>query len=1032
MNRYYKTFFITLILALLILPVAARTATDTYQSGRSWDMTWQDIGQLNMTVTNYGIFGHNVLTGDAGGYWPSGYPGENYIYGCGVWFGALVDTLIDGSDTLRDTLVSIGYNPNSGSSEMVPGDAGDKPLYTNTYEIVYKSTSNWPPKDADGNVIFDSTVSMQDLYCEYSDKDPGQHLTIENLPLGIEIYQSNYAWVGPLKEDIIFMVYRVKNANEDGDNLNNCYIGVCTDNDIGNESGSSANDLLGFIDTITVDGDFKQMNLGYQFQLDPEAGWSHDPGIVAFKYMQSPIATEDVDVYHDGSIVIDSGQEIGMSTFNYFTLATDPSTKQERYQVMAGYDHLNFDPNNPEAYFRPFPDWGEGTAGYPGQTQSEAGDKRFIMASGPFSLPNESMTTVVVAVMVAKNVDELLDKAITAQSVFDAGFKGPVAPEIVNFTAKGMNEKVMLYWDNSVEKIADKYYEDASDPTSLLYNPAYKEFDVEGYNIYSSPTGAGGTYELLAKYDLLNDITAVISDSTIVYDQNGNATITYIYESLGTNTGVPYFYCDSNLTNGITYHYMITAYDYNFSAYAVQGTDTIGTQPLFLEGAGKDVSAQPRMPTLNYTATTYEEILDTTFYLYDYYTYDSTSTETDTVELGEITVHPVENLELAINPVVDTLIEKLPEGTTFSFKFTGINHDATHPIYAYEIYKNVPDGAGGYTSTKSGEKAILMENYTFVTDEGDAKTIWKRAGSEAVTSDGITFDVKSYQVDQNTWPTLDTIVKIEIYGTYNQDIMKYGFSPNAMKSFRGSKWYQIIWHHGFDSTDTTLTVEVWDMQNNVEIEFDTLALGDCWHFNNKISGGPYPEFLKETSTNAEKQGIYLPYISIFFNNTGRVNPMNWADRPVDGEVWDVVIDTDKEFESPPVGAEYTIEITPSTFTAATDSMLEEVKVVPNPYVVRSEYDLDYTYRKMYFTNLPNECTINIYTLSGDLIKTIEHNTEFYRIDEGDSILVNDVTNGAASWDILTDNQQIPAPGLYLYKVMTPDGSSYIGKFAIIK
>ncbi len=395
-----------------------------------WDMEWLDLNHLNLTVTNYGVIGHNVILGSAGGYWPTGYPAENYVYGTGIWFGALMDTFISGPDTLRDTLVTAGYNPSSGVSEFVPGDASDAPVYTNPYEIVYKSTSNWPPRDANGTIIFDSTLSMQDTYCEYSDKDPLHHFDLNNKPLGIQVNQFTYSWVGPLLEDIQFIKITVKNENPDFRDLNQCYFAYTADLDIGNESGTSANDILGFIDTLTISDSLRQLNTGYQFQLESEAGWAHTPGIVSIVYLSSPIATYDIDLYHNGSYIIPMGDEIGMTSFVSFTLATDPSTKQQRYQAIAGYNHLDYDTIDPEASYEPFPSWGNNNAGYPGQNQdvAQAGDKRFIMSCGPFDLPYGDSVSIVFAIAISNNPDDLINHSLL----------------IINFWNNFFNNKVTL------------------------------------------------------------------------------------------------------------------------------------------------------------------------------------------------------------------------------------------------------------------------------------------------------------------------------------------------------------------------------------------------------------------------------------------------------------------------------------------------------------------------------------------------------------------------------------------------------------
>lgn len=95
--------------------------------------------------------------------------------------------------------------------------------------------------------------------------------------------------------------------------------------------------------------------------------------------------------------------------------------------------------------------------------------------------------------------------------------------------------------------------------------------------------------------------------------------------------------------------------------------------------------------------------------------------------------------------------------------------------------------------------------------------------------------------------------------------------------------------------------------------------------------------------------------------------------------------------------------------------LEDVLVVPNPYRGGANWEsLDYENR-IYFTQLPAECTIFIHSFSGDLVATLEH--------EG---------AGWASWDLLSLNRQSIASGLYFFRVVTPGGDETKGKFAVIK
>ena len=95
--------------------------------------------------------------------------------------------------------------------------------------------------------------------------------------------------------------------------------------------------------------------------------------------------------------------------------------------------------------------------------------------------------------------------------------------------------------------------------------------------------------------------------------------------------------------------------------------------------------------------------------------------------------------------------------------------------------------------------------------------------------------------------------------------------------------------------------------------------------------------------------------------------------------------------------------------------LSEIKVVPNPYIAHALWETTEGIRKVQFTHLPNECTIRIYTLAGDLVKMIQHNNG----------------TGTEDWDLLNKNQQGIVPGVYFYHVDSKYGEK-LGKFAVIK
>ncbi|MEA3297192.1 MAG: hypothetical protein U9R56_04950, partial [candidate division Zixibacteria bacterium] len=105
----------------------------------------------------------------------------------------------------------------------------------------------------------------------------------------------------------------------------------------------------------------------------------------------------------------------------------------------------------------------------------------------------------------------------------------------------------------------------------------------------------------------------------------------------------------------------------------------------------------------------------------------------------------------------------------------------------------------------------------------------------------------------------------------------------------------------------------------------------------------------------------------------------------------------------------------------------EVFVYPNPYRIDGEYrergfegrtepnrPPDRT-REIHFANLPPVCTIQIYTLDGDLVREIVH-------DDGTT---------HATWDMITRNTQMVVSGLYYWTVEAEGRDIQIGKLAVI-
>ncbi len=99
------------------------------------------------------------------------------------------------------------------------------------------------------------------------------------------------------------------------------------------------------------------------------------------------------------------------------------------------------------------------------------------------------------------------------------------------------------------------------------------------------------------------------------------------------------------------------------------------------------------------------------------------------------------------------------------------------------------------------------------------------------------------------------------------------------------------------------------------------------------------------------------------------------------------------------------------------SDLEKIKVVPDPYIAHYSGMVETAEGEsaLEFQNIPDACTIRIYTLSGDLVQTLNHASG----------------TGSERWDLQSSGRQQVASGIYIYHVESSFGEK-MGRFAVIK
>ncbi|MGD9141834.1 MAG: hypothetical protein PVJ42_09880 [bacterium] len=117
----------------------------------------------------------------------------------------------------------------------------------------------------------------------------------------------------------------------------------------------------------------------------------------------------------------------------------------------------------------------------------------------------------------------------------------------------------------------------------------------------------------------------------------------------------------------------------------------------------------------------------------------------------------------------------------------------------------------------------------------------------------------------------------------------------------------------------------------------------------------------------------------------------------------------------------------------------EVVVFPNPYNGAAIWDGSRDREKyIWFANLPQRATIRIFTLAGDLVKTLEFDGATYDAADIQGLQTSQerivaMPGGICGWDLITDKDQAAATGLYMFSVLDKGtGEQQVGKFLIIR
>lgn len=596
-----------------------------------------------------------------------------------------------------------------------------------------------------------------------------------------------------------------------------------------------------------------------------------------------------------------------------------------------------------------------------------------VFASGPFPLNKGLRERFSMALVFGEDLNDLVFNKETVQQIYNANYnfsKPPLKPKLTAVPGDG---KVFLYWDNIAEESRDPFlgYE-GGDPRK-----GYKK-DFEGYLIYRSQEpefndikvitdsrGLPRYWKPIAQFDKIDGIKGP--------DPVG---INGAHFWRGEDSGLQYSYVDTDVKNGVTYYYACVSYDMgdpDFGTTGLQPSEC--TKIITVDYAGNiqfvDINCAvvtPNAPVAGYVPPQIQ---------------GDTKQVTEGIGTGSLQFH-----------VYDPRV--IEDGTSYKIVFNSTNDYPLYKTLSYRIIKS----KGNEIDT------ILTVDSTYI-----------GAGKVSPPFDGLALTVLN-----DTAVTIIDSLTGWLVGNSNLLVMAF---PDQTP-IRGVPWpadYEITFYDG--PADTCyisspplyrrfpVNFKVW---NKTEQKYCKVAVQDRDQ-SQSLSLGDIIQILEFKDRIISPANIRFAW-NITYNSP--TDPNATPVYPKGGDKY--VITTRKPFKT---GDNFIV----TTRAARTDNslaktQLSKIDVVPNPYLGAAAWEkrnLNTTgrgERKIDFINLPQKCTIRIYTLSGQLIKTLYKDSNYL--------------DGTVSWNLITDDGMEAAYGVYVYHVDAPGIGEYIGKFALIK
>jgi hypothetical protein len=643
----------------------------------------------------------------------------------------------------------------------------------------------------------------------------------------------------------------------------------------------------------------------------------------------------------------------------------------------------------------------------------------------------------------AKSAPALFTLKKTVQVIYEKDYRFAQPPKMPTLTAIAGDGFVQLMWNNRADKQTREPFLNGTN-------------DFEGYKVFRSTDPDMKDPQVITDGYGTDTFLKPIFQCDLKDGRRGFTNFGLLNGmgyNLGEDSGIAYSFRDETIQNGRTYYYAIVAYDYGIHPDDLKGTSVVAQDDSYgiapsennvvirknefeeIEFIGPNVAivTPGNDPAGQYVDSGFEILTE--------------------AEAGNGNIIP---------EIVD--INAFEPGHIYQVKFEANIIDSSYRFHSGYGYKYTTGGIKVYDETTG---ALIFED-VLMQDQDDMLTP-KNMNSILVSNDNGTAgsDDDYYHIATDEYKQTEIFsglqLKVKMATPLAElDFLNTGWMPgeaplNIVYVPDGMQFYAWDYNIIFDENAKYVTVieeskaSTLRDENGERIDRDELLFGIelpliVENLNFTDSTGAHPLFdIVAHDLNADGQ------FSWFDDRILVGPPVNEKGR------WDDVLfildfhQAADESELPSNGDTYAIRhLKPwwkndqirfsvnaeKMFSAeAAKSKMDSIRVVPNPYVASNLMEPSVVNkwlnqdRRVLFTNLPERCTIKIFTVSGVLIREL-HAPDDALTGVGAFGTAN---NGMIHWNLLTWEGLEIAAGMYFYHVQDDiTGEEKTGKFAVIK